>query len=320
MLQIEQYLDRKPRALSGGQRQRVAMGRAIVREPAVFLFDEPLSNLDAKLRTQLRAELKDLRAEVDTELDRKYAQLTADHFEQMPKRYFRFRSALSVGTHIRAIWQYIERRKEVPDTPFEAAIQWIGLPDQGYSEFTVVTHDRPLLLEKICCSLAAHEVNILSADIYTRADGIVVDIFRVCTIDQKAVESVDQQLKVRDTLCAINRELDYEPSDYLTAKTNYLRATNEDALPFPVRSYIDNDTDPQFTIIEIQAVDRIGLLHDLLEAINGHGLQTAHARIATEKGAALDTLYVSDPETGHLTDPERLEALHQALNEMIGAS
>jgi sn-glycerol 3-phosphate transport system ATP-binding protein len=60
MLQIEPYLDRKPRALSGGQRQRVAMGRAIVREPAVFLFDEPLSNLDAKLRTQLRAELKDL--------------------------------------------------------------------------------------------------------------------------------------------------------------------------------------------------------------------------------------------------------------------
>ena len=61
-LQITDYLDRKPRQLSGGQRQRVAMGRAIVREPAVFLFDEPLSNLDAKLRTQLRAELKDLHA------------------------------------------------------------------------------------------------------------------------------------------------------------------------------------------------------------------------------------------------------------------
>ncbi|MBF9046856.1 sn-glycerol-3-phosphate ABC transporter ATP-binding protein UgpC [Rhodobacterales bacterium LSUCC0031] len=60
ILQITDYLDRKPRALSGGQRQRVAMGRAIVREPAVFLFDEPLSNLDAKLRTQLRAELKEL--------------------------------------------------------------------------------------------------------------------------------------------------------------------------------------------------------------------------------------------------------------------
>jgi multiple sugar transport system ATP-binding protein len=60
ILGIEQYLDRKPRALSGGQRQRVAVGRAIVRKPKVFLFDEPLSNLDAKLRVQMRAEISKL--------------------------------------------------------------------------------------------------------------------------------------------------------------------------------------------------------------------------------------------------------------------
>jgi multiple sugar transport system ATP-binding protein len=57
ILHIEHLLDRKPKALSGGQRQRVALGRAIVRDPAVFLFDEPLSNLDAKLRTQMRTEI-----------------------------------------------------------------------------------------------------------------------------------------------------------------------------------------------------------------------------------------------------------------------
>ncbi|MBT0958477.1 sn-glycerol-3-phosphate ABC transporter ATP-binding protein UgpC [Alphaproteobacteria bacterium KMM 3653] len=60
MLKIDAYLDRQPNQLSGGQRQRVAMGRAIVREPQVFLFDEPLSNLDAKLRVQMRIEIKKL--------------------------------------------------------------------------------------------------------------------------------------------------------------------------------------------------------------------------------------------------------------------
>ena len=79
MLDIEEYLNRKPRALSGGQRQRVALGRAMVREPAVFLLDEPLSNLDAKLRTEMRSRISMLHKELKTT----FVYVTHDQTEAM---------------------------------------------------------------------------------------------------------------------------------------------------------------------------------------------------------------------------------------------
>jgi len=79
ILDLGRYLDRKPKALSGGQRQRVALGRAIVREPAVFLMDEPLSNLDAKLRVQTRAEIARLHQRLKTTI----VYVTHDQVEAM---------------------------------------------------------------------------------------------------------------------------------------------------------------------------------------------------------------------------------------------
>src|SRR5262249_43225845 len=80
ILELATFLERRPRQLSGGQRQRVAMGRAIVREPAVFLFDEPLSNLDAKLRVQMRLEIKRLQGELGVTS----IYVTHDQVEAMP--------------------------------------------------------------------------------------------------------------------------------------------------------------------------------------------------------------------------------------------
>ncbi len=79
ILQITELLERKPKELSGGQRQRVAIGRAIVRDPKVFLFDEPLSNLDAKLRVQMRLELTKLHRELNATM----VYVTHDQVEAM---------------------------------------------------------------------------------------------------------------------------------------------------------------------------------------------------------------------------------------------
>ncbi|MCV3739238.1 sn-glycerol-3-phosphate ABC transporter ATP-binding protein UgpC [Rhizobium sp. TRM96647] len=122
LLHIEPYLDRKPKALSGGQRQRVAMGRAIVRDPKVFLFDEPLSNLDAKLRGQVRTEIKALSQELKTTM----IFVTHDQVEAMTMAD---RIVVLKGGEI----QQFGRPEEVYETPANQFVAgFIGSPAMNF--------------------------------------------------------------------------------------------------------------------------------------------------------------------------------------------
>jgi len=86
-------------------------------------------------------------------------------------------------------------------------------------------------------------------------------------------------------------------------------------LEFPSRVSIDNQADPHFTLIEVQAPDRIGLLHDLLQCFSRNEIDIALARISTESGAAIDTFYVTDRRShSKLTGTQRMNALHQELH------
>ena len=121
-LDITQYLDRKPKALSGGQRQRVAIGRAIVREPKVLLMDEPLSNLDAKLRNQMRAEIIKLRQKINTT----FIYVTHDQTE-----------AMTLGDRIvimkDGFIQQIGTPQEVFDHPANIFVAgFIGMPQMNF--------------------------------------------------------------------------------------------------------------------------------------------------------------------------------------------
>ena len=122
ILDITQYLKRKPKALSGGQRQRVAIGRAIVRDPKVLLMDEPLSNLDAKLRNQMRAEIIKLRKRIDTT----FVYVTHDQTE-----------AMTLGDRIVVMKdgfiQQIGTPQEVYDHPANLFVSgFIGTPQMNY--------------------------------------------------------------------------------------------------------------------------------------------------------------------------------------------
>ena len=128
ILDITEYLDRKPKALSGGQRQRVAIGRAIVREPKVFLMDEPLSTLDAKLRNQMRAEIIKLRQRLDTT----FIYVTHDQTE-----------AMTLGDRIvimRDGWiMQIGTPQEVFDHPANIFVAgFIGMPQMNFFDGELV--------------------------------------------------------------------------------------------------------------------------------------------------------------------------------------
>ena len=127
LLQIEQFLDRKPGQLSGGQRQRVAMGRALVREPDVFLFDEPLSNLDAKLRVDMRTEIKKLHQNLGTTI----VYVTHDQIEAMT---LSTRIAVMNGGYV----QQLGTPKEIYDTPANLFVAtFMGSPSMNLIEATL---------------------------------------------------------------------------------------------------------------------------------------------------------------------------------------
>ena len=244
------------------------------------------------------------------------------HFELMPAPYFRFREPRNISIHIKSVQTFLKREEDAEEGTFECDMSWIDRDDRSNTELLVTAWNRPLFLEKICCALAAHEINIISADVYTRADGVVCDLFQVCTVDREPVTSERDRKRVLETFRAINSDPDpfaeYQPKQYLKAKTNLLRTdSNEGGIPFPTRVHISNEISSTCTAISIQALDRIGLLHDLFLTVDRLGLATVHARICTEKGAAMDTLYVTWPDGSKVLDEDKHHEIERTLSELI---
>jgi multiple sugar transport system ATP-binding protein len=137
LLGIEKLLDRKPRQLSGGQRQRVAVGRAIVREPKVFLFDEPLSNLDAKLRVETRANISKLHQQLETT----FIYVTHDQTEAMTM-------ASRIAVMNAGLLQQIDSPQNLYDRPNNLFVAgFIGSPAMNFFPATITRQDGKLFVD-----------------------------------------------------------------------------------------------------------------------------------------------------------------------------
>ncbi len=165
ILDIEHLLDRKPKALSGGQRQRVAMGRAIVRSPEVFLMDEPLSNLDAKLRGQMRIEIAKLYQELNTT----FIYVTHDQTE-----------AMTLGTRIvvmkDGIIQQVDSPKEIYENPQNIFVAgFIGMPQMNFLDTSIIEDGGKVLVNILgkTLELSKEKQDVLRKDGYIGKDVIL---------------------------------------------------------------------------------------------------------------------------------------------------
>ena len=266
---------------------------------------------------QTKIERESLQSAVSENLPPDYADEIEAHFEFMPDHYFRATDVPEIIEHLKLFRSFLENVSDSGESPLAAAIKWKIMPEQGHSVVTFCTWERERLLAKVAGSFSVVPLNILSADVFPRGDNVVLSIFRVCDTKARPVTHRRDFELVEQTL---RRALEDESFDFLPLIEKAKRQSRRLApgIEFPTRIAIDNKTHPTYTLIEIQAPDRIGLLYDVLSCLDRENILIPLSRINTQAGAAIDTLYVVDGSThAKITDSNRIQMIQQHLKSTI---
>src|SRR5438093_1047515 len=226
------------------------------------------------------------------------------HLAMVQDRYLATTGVQRMAAHLRLA-------ARLPSVP--AATELFHHPDLGSSDLVVVTRDVPGLFSLIAGTLAAHGINIISAQIATRADGVAIDTSQVNDPTGEAVTSAAQWGR---TLAALTAVLTDEQSvDALLERRQRGRASADGfALP---KVAIDNRLSDDHTVVEVKCPDRLGLPYLITRTLSAQGLDIASARIATEIDQALDTFYVHDRDGRKLAEPAGTDAIRGALEHAL---
>jgi [protein-PII] uridylyltransferase len=235
------------------------------------------------------------------------------HFNSMPDRYFQSHNINEIVGHLRLFRSFVESRVRNPKMALSAAVKWNSKPDQGHSEFWICTWDRAALMAKIAGSFATASINILSADVYTRVDNLMLAIFRVCDTSFRSVSDERDLQQVESVLQASLEKIDYDFTPLMEKARKRTAFHLPIGMDLPTKLVISNEIHSGYTVIDLQTADRLGLLYDVLICLSRAKVNIALSRIATEKGAAFDSFYVTDLEGRKITDEAMLRRLQISL-------
>ena len=236
------------------------------------------------------------------------------HFSTLPSRYFQIHQAQEIFADLALAHRFMHQQIEEEDKALEPVISWHNEPDRGYTTAKICTWDRAGLFSIITGSFSAARINILSAQIFSRGDGIVLDTFEVT--DASAGGVVPREARERFEKI-LKQALVEEGPDFraLIAKLKSARPLYQ-SLPgerIPTRIFFDNETSERRTVIDLETEDHLGLLYAAAKALTDAGLDISLAKISTEKGAAIDSFYVTESDGQKVTDPERQRYIAEKL-------
>jgi len=233
------------------------------------------------------------------------AQAVKAHLAMMSDRYVATTGVQRMAEHLRMLHQLSNT---------SVVTELFHHPDLRSSDLVVVTRDLPGLFALIAGTLASQGVNIISAQIHTRADGIAIDTFQVNEPTGDAVTSSATWARTLDAFRAVLAG-DAQVATLLEKRRAAGRATT--LAGGPAKITLDNHLSDDYTVLEVKCLDRLGLLYLVTRTLAALGLDIATARIATEIDQAVDTFYVHDGRGGKIEDPDALGRVRAALEQAL---
>jgi [protein-PII] uridylyltransferase len=242
------------------------------------------------------------------------------HFTALPPRYFQIHTAREIVDDLLLTHRFMRLQIAEVESPLEPVVNWHNEPDRGYTAVKICTWDRAGLFSNIAGSFSACGLNILSAQIFTRKDGIALDTFFVT--DAKTGLLADQPAREKFESLLFNVLTGGEVDFHKLIERQRIHRPSYQSLEgerIPTRIHIDNEMSEGNTVIEIETEDRLGLLYVISQTLTGLDLNISVAKICTEKGAAIDTFYVAGSDGQKVHELERQRQVERSLRAALAA-